>query len=29
MQTEDRFNDRLVRLPELEQIFGVCKRRVT
>jgi len=28
MQTEDRFNDRLVRLPELEQIFGVCKRTV-
>jgi predicted DNA-binding transcriptional regulator AlpA len=28
MQTEDKFNDRLIRLPELEQIFGVCKRTV-
>jgi predicted DNA-binding transcriptional regulator AlpA len=28
MQTEDRFNDRLIRLPELEKIFGVCKRTV-
>ena len=28
METEDRFNDRLIRLPELEQIFGVCKRTV-
>jgi predicted DNA-binding transcriptional regulator AlpA len=21
-----KFNDRLIRLPELEQIFGMCKR---
>jgi predicted DNA-binding transcriptional regulator AlpA len=28
MQTEDKFNDRLIRLPELERIFGVCKRTV-
>jgi len=28
MNTEDKFNDRLIRLPELEQIFGVCKRTV-
>lgn len=29
MQTEDyKFNDRLIRLPELEKIFGVCKRTV-
>ena len=28
MQTEGKFNDRLIRLPELEQIFGVCKRTV-
>ena len=28
MQTEQRFNDRLIRMPELEQIFGVCKRTV-
>ena len=28
MQMEERFNDRLIRLPELEQIFGVCKRTV-
>ena len=28
MQTEEKFNDRLIRLPELEQIFGVCKRTV-
>jgi predicted DNA-binding transcriptional regulator AlpA len=26
--TEHQFNDRLIRLPELEQIFGVCKRTV-
>ena len=26
MNTENKFNDRLIRLPELEQIFGVCKR---
>ena len=26
--TENQFNDRLIRLPELEQIFGVCKRTV-
>jgi predicted DNA-binding transcriptional regulator AlpA len=26
MQTE--FNDRLIRFPELEKIFGVCKRTV-
>lgn len=23
-----KFGDRLIRLPELEQIFGVCKRTV-
>ena len=28
MQTEEKFNDRLIRLAELEQIFGVCKRTV-
>jgi len=28
MQTEEKFNVRLIRLPELEQIFGVCKRTV-
>jgi len=28
MSTEHQFNDRLIRLPELEQIFGVCKRTV-
>jgi predicted DNA-binding transcriptional regulator AlpA len=28
MNTENKFNDRLIRLPELEQIFGVCKRTV-
>ena len=28
MPTEHSFNDRLIRLPELEQIFGVCKRTV-
>ena len=28
MPTEHQFNDRLIRLPELEQIFGVCKRTV-
>jgi len=26
MTTENQFNDRLIRLPELEKIFGVCKR---
>ncbi len=25
---ESKFNDRLIRLPELEQIFGECKRTV-
>ena len=28
MQTLDKFNDRLIRLAELEQIFGVCQRTV-
>jgi predicted DNA-binding transcriptional regulator AlpA len=28
MKTENEFNDRLIRLPELERIFGVCKRTV-
>ena len=28
MPTENEFNDRLIRLPELERIFGVCKRTV-
>ena len=28
MLTEPQFNDRLIRLPELERIFGVCKRTV-
>jgi hypothetical protein len=28
MNTENKFNDRLIRLPELEQIFGACKRTV-
>ena len=28
MQTLEKFNDRLIRLSELEQIFGVCKRTV-
>ena len=28
MNTENKFDDRLIRLPELEQIFGVCKRTV-
>jgi predicted DNA-binding transcriptional regulator AlpA len=28
MNTESKFDDRLIRLPELEQIFGVCKRTV-
>ena len=28
MPTENKFNDRLIRLSELEQIFGVCKRTV-
>ena len=26
MMEQPKFNDRLIRLPELEQIFGVCKR---
>jgi predicted DNA-binding transcriptional regulator AlpA len=26
MSTEAQFNDRLIRFPELEKIFGVCKR---
>ena len=25
---DSKFNDRLIRMPELEQIFGVCKRTV-
>jgi len=28
MHTEPQFNDRLIRFPELERIFGVCKRTV-
>ena len=28
MNTENKFGDRLIRLPELEKIFGVCKRTV-
>ena len=28
MQTAEKFNDRLIRLSELEQIFGVCQRTV-
>jgi predicted DNA-binding transcriptional regulator AlpA len=28
MNSEPQFNDRLIRLPELEKIFGVCKRTV-
>jgi predicted DNA-binding transcriptional regulator AlpA len=28
MLTEPQFNDRLIRLPELERIFGVCQRTV-
>jgi predicted DNA-binding transcriptional regulator AlpA len=28
MNSEIKFNDRLIRLSELEQIFGVCKRTV-
>lgn len=28
MSTEYQFNDRLIRFPELEKIFGVCKRTV-
>jgi integrase len=28
MPTESQFNDRLIRFPELEKIFGVCKRTV-
>ena len=28
MNPENEFDDRLIRLPELERIFGVCKRTV-
>ena len=28
MNPANEFNDRLIRLPELERIFGVCKRTV-
>jgi predicted DNA-binding transcriptional regulator AlpA len=28
MNPDNKFNDRLIRFPELEQIFGVCKRTV-
>jgi predicted DNA-binding transcriptional regulator AlpA len=28
MAVENSFNDRLIRFPELEKIFGVCKRTV-
>ena len=28
MPREFSFNDRLIRFPELEQIFGVCQRTV-
>ena len=28
MNPENEFNDRLIRFPELERIFGVCKRTV-
>ena len=28
MNPQNEFNDRLIRLPELERIFGVCKRTV-
>jgi predicted DNA-binding transcriptional regulator AlpA len=28
MNPQNEFNDRLIRLPELETIFGVCKRTV-
>jgi predicted DNA-binding transcriptional regulator AlpA len=28
MPAEHSFNDRLIRFPELEKIFGVCKRTV-
>jgi predicted DNA-binding transcriptional regulator AlpA len=28
MTGESQFNDRLIRFPELEKIFGVCKRTV-
>jgi len=28
MNLENEFNDRLIRLPELERIFGVCQRTV-
>ena len=28
MRNENLFNDRLIRFPELEKIFGVCKRTV-
>ncbi len=28
MNPKNEFNDRLIRLPGLERIFGVCKRTV-
>jgi hypothetical protein len=28
MNPQNEFNDRLIHLPELERIFGVCKRTV-
>jgi len=28
MNPQNEFNDRLIRLSELERIFGVCKRTV-
>jgi predicted DNA-binding transcriptional regulator AlpA len=28
MRNENQFNNRLIRFPELEKIFGVCKRTV-
>ena len=28
MNPQNEFNDRLIRLPKLERIFGVCKRTV-
>ena len=28
MRNENPFDDRLIRFPELERIFGVCKRTV-
>ena len=29
MSIEHSFNDRLIRFPELEKIFGVCKRTLS